>query len=87
MNNIMSNKTYCKVKNCRFPYSHTTKGHLCGKCNKYGHGILECGNIEKIRRLEKDNTKLPNNIQCSHNCEHKEYHTTNAHHCSKWEKT
>jgi len=79
----MNSITYCQVKNCRFPYSHTTKGHFCGKCNQYGHGILECGNIEKIRKLEKDNTKLPDNIQCSHNCRYKKYHMTHAHHCSK----
>jgi len=82
----MNSITYCMVKNCRFPYSHTTKGHFCGKCNQYGHGILECGNIQKIRKLEEDRSILPTNVQCSHNCRYKKYHMTHAHHCNKCKK-
>ena len=36
--------SYCKVAGCRFPKSHTTAGHLCGKCKQYGHGQIECNN-------------------------------------------
>ena len=42
----------CKVKNCNFKYSHVTSGHKCGTCGEYGHGQLECGNIQMINELK-----------------------------------
>ena len=41
---------YCKVRNCRFPNSHVTKMHLCGKCKSYGHGNIECDSV-----IQKEN--------------------------------
>ena len=35
----------CKAINCRFKTTHITAGHKCGKCGKYGHGQVECGNL------------------------------------------
>lgn len=32
----------CQVRGCRYADSHTTRGHRCGTCGQYGHGILEC---------------------------------------------
>ena len=75
----------CKVKNCRFYTSHTTSGHLCGKCGKFGHGQIECGNHGKIDYLSKYNDEImPVHIQCSFNgCLHKHNHIKDAHHCHK----
>ena len=42
----------CKVAGCRHPHNHVTLGHLCGKCGKYGHGQMECGNQIQIDRLK-----------------------------------
>ena len=43
----------CKVEGCRYPLSHSTPGHTCGKCYRPGHGIMECGNPDKIRILKE----------------------------------
>jgi len=32
----------CQVLWCRFPRSHTTRGHVCGDCHQAGHGQAEC---------------------------------------------
>ena len=74
---------YCKVSNCRFPYSHTTRGHKCGKCNIFGHGQVECNNIQLRNKLQNYyNDELPLEEQCNVlNCENNKYHTTSAHIC------
>ena len=38
----------CLVKGCRFKNSHFTIAHLCGTCNSYGHGQLECKKKREI---------------------------------------
>jgi len=73
---------YCKVTCCRFPHSHVTKGHSCGKCNKYGHGIYECNKPDMKIELSKDNTLLEPKDYCTiEGCQYKKYHMTNAHQC------
>lgn len=74
---------YCKVSGCRYSSSHTTRNHTCGKCKSYGHGQIECGNLSKISYLSQFNEdKLPSNKYCVIlNCDSKEYHSSNAHHC------
>ena len=32
----------CQVSQCRHPESHITSFHKCGKCQRYGHGRVEC---------------------------------------------
>lgn len=72
----------CKVSNCRFPNSHTTKGHRCGTCKQYGHGQVECGNQHYINRLANFTDKMPFHFRCTMpNCNHRENHTNQAHHC------
>lgn len=74
---------YCKVKNCRYPISHTTSYHQCGKCNCRGHGMVECGDYGKIKSLEQfhDNL-LPESNQCSFGeCVNFQTHETEAHTC------
>lgn len=74
---------YCKVSHCRFKTFHTTKSHLCGKCKKYGHGIIECNNNNSINNLKcYFYEKMKTDDQCSFaGCVNKEYHNTNGHHC------
>jgi hypothetical protein len=78
----------CHVKNCRFNNLHTTSGHKCGTCNKYGHGRGECGNTLLINDLMKyKDDKLPHRLQCTHgDCKWKWNHTTQGHHCHKCHK-
>lgn len=78
----MNNK-YCFVKMCRFPESHTTEGHLCGTCKKFGHGQLECNDHAQIKSLEVySGMMLPNFMRCSvTGCKTGHNHTSDAHHC------
>ena len=77
--------TLCKVKGCRHNNMHTTSGHKCGKCNKYGHGRLECGKVNLINKLSKHlNDKMPYHNRCKFvNCKHRWSHSTKGHHCHK----
>ena len=45
---------FCKVKGCRFKYTHTTKAHKCGICNQFGHGQIEHYNDTNINLLKID---------------------------------
>lgn len=76
----------CKVKNCRFPSTHTTLGHQCGKCGNFGHGVLECGNPKLVMNLlinNKDKLLKPHQYCQVVGCQFKEYHTTRGHKCEK----
>lgn len=77
--------SYCKVAECRYPGSHVTYGHRCGKCGDFGHGMIECGNDEACAQLlQYASDVLPPNIRCSlAGCEHPQLHTSRAHHCKK----
>ena len=76
---------YCKVKNCRFSNLHTTSGHKCGNCKKYGHGRGECGNAVLIAALDRyKNDTLPQHLQCTfEGCKWKTNHSSRGHHCHK----
>ena len=75
----------CKVFKCRFNYSHNTSMHLCGICNKLGHGQIECRNQFYIDKLKDDidyNKHLNPSLWCSVNgCNNKETHSITAHFC------
>lgn len=74
----------CKVKNCRFPHSHVTMGHKCGKCNDYGHGNMECGSEQCIINLSRNYGKevlIPCDYCQVPNCPTKNLHKTCAHQC------
>ena len=77
--------TYCKVAGCRFPQTHTTSGHKCGKCNRYGHGRIECGVYSLIERLRPfHNDRLPESMHCTLvGCKHAWSHNKHAHNCHK----
>lgn len=76
---------FCKVKQCRFSNSHTTRNHLCGNCNILGHGILECNSIILKNELKQYyNEKMNESDYCKFSgCEDKEYHNLFGHHCKK----
>ena len=79
---------HCKVKHCRYKFTHTTAGHMCGivGCkNPYGHGQIEHGdevavdNLKKYlseKLLEKDYCNLPG-------CKYPWSHKTESHYCYK----
>lgn len=73
----------CQVIDCRFSYTHVTKGHQCGICKKFGHGQLECGNQILIKDLKNyDNDNLPEHLCCKRPyCAYPKLHTTSAHKC------
>ena len=75
----------CKVKGCRFRQFHTTIGHKCGTCGEYGHGQLECGNIQMINELKNRTQydRLPQHKHCTIlGCRFFWSHTNQSHHCS-----
>lgn len=77
--------TYCKVSKCRFSYTHTTSGHLCGRCNSFGHGQMECQSNYKKSVLQNKYGMdvLPVDIQCKvMSCTNRNNHTTDSHICS-----
>ena len=75
---------FCQVNKCRFKFSHTTKSHNCGKCNLYGHGIMECNNITLINNLKKYYIDVINDDeQCKFGgCMYKQYHKNESHQCN-----
>ena len=75
---------YCKVRNCNYSQFHTTRSHKCGKCEKFGHGQIECDEFLRIQRLQRYYyDKMPLEEQCSiTNCMFKEYHSIESHQCS-----
>ena len=78
--------SFCKVKRCLRPTTHTTVAHLCEKCNTYGHGDNECDNelnILDLGRYKKDKL-LEINFCSMINCRHYWTHTTENHRCIKY---
>ena len=74
---------YCKVAYCRFPNSHVTKGHKCGQCGMYGHGMAECLSPRQIHNLRRfDDEVLSESQKCNvADCLYQYLHTNDAHHC------
>jgi hypothetical protein len=71
---------YCTVKGCRHNDKHTVDGHLCCKCNNYGHGPFECGDLNMILSLKINN--IPEDSQCTvENCRYSKFHTIKGHLC------
>jgi hypothetical protein len=75
---------FCKVQDCRYPFGHVTKGHMCGTCRKFGHGQIECKNPDSKTYLNQFNETLPDKKKCTiNNCAYSDYHITEAHFCKK----
>jgi hypothetical protein len=76
---------YCKVNNCRYPEAHTTVYHQCGTCKSFGHGMIECGNPNKIKYLKEFNHDvLPIEKHCLFGgCINPPTHITESHTCEQ----
>jgi hypothetical protein len=74
---------FCKVRNCRFKYNHTTGGHICGTCHEPAHGQVECRNERAKEALQQYiNDAIPIEKQCNiPECEYKTLHTVEGHRC------
>lgn len=78
------NIVYCRVKGCRFAWSHLTCAHLCGTCGQKGHGQVECGKESLMARLRNISTldTLPYHIHCHvQSCPDRSTHCISAHVC------
>lgn len=75
--------SYCKVNECRYRLTHVTKGHKCGRCGMFGHGLLECLSWEQKENLKQyHNEVLEIEKRCTvDKCDSKLYHTKEAHTC------
>jgi hypothetical protein len=80
----MSEK-YCRIYNCNYAEFHTTRSHKCGKCRKFGHGIMECDEFLRINRLKRFfYEEMPPEKRCTIiYCDYKKYHSIESHQCSK----
>lgn len=79
-------QNYCIVQGCRFPSTHLTKSHKCGKCGRFGHGQVECRNQSLIDQLNitSKSIKLPSHLNCtSIFCPCPWTHTSESHYCSQ----
>ena len=71
----------CKVKACRYNSTHVTKYHMCGKCNKFAHGQVECGNQELTNNLVQYLNDIINSPCEFDKCTDRQTHTTDGHIC------
>lgn len=83
----MENK-YCFCKGCKYPQSHITSYHKCGKCHQFGHGFVECHlnnnglyhHINNLYDKAKNQTNFPKHKYCTiSDCKTKFTHDTNSH--------
>jgi hypothetical protein len=83
MSNIRT--SFCQVAGCRFSNTHLTKSHKCGKCNRFGHGRIECGNLSMCQNLKikSSGIRFPDHLKCtSPLCPSSYSHSTNSHYCT-----
>lgn len=71
---------YCTVYGCAHPDTHNISGHLCRRCNMFGHGFSECGSLNHILQLTLN--RIPEDKQCDvEGCKYKETHVRQGHKC------
>lgn len=76
----------CRVSGCRFANTHVTRAHLCGTCGQFGHGQVECGNVQAISDLGNKQgwQYLPPDQVCDvPHCKSPHTHLRCAHVCTK----
>ena len=71
----------CQVTNCRYKKMHITSRHCCGNCKMFGHGIMECGNQDMIKKLEQYNNMRISNKCTINGCIDSHTHITEGHSC------
>lgn len=83
-NSRMSAFKFCDVAYCRFPSTHLTLKHQCGRCNGIGHGRSECSDWTAKNALASLPIKtIPGYLHCtSHICGDRYTHTYESHHCA-----
>lgn len=74
----------CRVFGCGFLHTHVTRGHRCGRCGAFGHGVTECRDDAKKNALRAhDADTLPADRRCRvPGCRFAWSHALEAHHCS-----
>ena len=80
---------YCNVRQCRFPTTHVTMGHQCGRCNRYGHGQRECGNSSAMDTLYRTfgGDTIPTSVRCTRaDCCFTQLHTLEGHKCNRCDR-
>ena len=82
-NTINTPQNYCKVNSCRFSQFHTTIAHRCGRCNQYGHGLIECNDHSlKQHLIQFLDERMPSQLHCNfHGCSYPTSHSSDSHHC------
>jgi hypothetical protein len=84
---------HCRCEECTYPTSHMTIAHKCGICGGFGHGLLECGDKERLKRLRRNVRKqarietteprlesFPKKLQCTNaKCKYKQTHSIGSH--------
>jgi hypothetical protein len=59
----------CAVQYCRYAKEHITKFHLCGNCQKLGHGQVECENESQFDKMKLLEFEKPHTINVEKYCE------------------
>lgn len=75
----------CKVRDCLFRYSHVTRGHICEKCYKSGHGKNDCKDsyAQSVLRIFFSES-LPVRKRCQvPDCKSRDSHMTIYHYCDR----
>jgi hypothetical protein len=76
----------CRIQNCRST-NHTTAGHRCRNCNRYGHDLYECGYGDRIAQLREISKHDKIRDKCDViNCRYKHTHSTRHHFCKMCNK-
>ena len=73
----------CRAAQCRFPFTHVTSGHQCGRCMGFGHGQVECRSrtLRTALSVHLDD-RMPDGVRCTvAGCVTPELHSTLAHVC------
>lgn len=75
--------SFCRVYGCRFNSYHTTVFHQCGKCKMFGHGQVECDDLDKKNVLKSFyNERMPHYLFCTvTGCKKYDTHRTEGHCC------
>ena len=80
-----ANEHFCRVKYCRFPETHSTAAHQCGKCKEFGHGQVECDHDRLKTKLVQYHTEIiPTEywcLLCPPNSDFRKTHTSASHVC------
>lgn len=72
----------CMVGGCRFPSTHVTRAHKCGRCGRYGHGRNECNDPLWQTVLNAYMHEVVSDPCQVEYCVHRHLHTNEGHWCT-----